>query len=525
MGEQLFNKAKELFKNKDYKGSLSLFEESLNKEYYASAYEIGLFYLDYYRFLDLKHPDIKLAKHYFEIGADNGNKNCLFELYNLMFNFYEKDNDWWKALEYYFKNHTYKELFLKKDKITQVLENCSIFEYETHILKVDEILRHLNILLDNCKCAQINKYLREKTCGLKMCYYSAEVIKEPSEKNKKQLVEYISNISNYNYYQKFNTILNNNIIFFHKCKNGEEIVDILLEVNGKTFSLTSVQTLIEEYYLSQYGYFMSRWDSLYNDPIKATQEKAKNLTTKFVEHSIFDPVEKRIAEVENKDLENKGVTRKPYVSNKPFEIFVNAHSIKDLSEKDGIIYYITKYYKKAIVEQHQGDRKYLDNYNAFIDGIKQGNYHRYSESVKFHIFIANFLKRFNGEWYICTAPGHEKSDNKSNGVYNILKNYVYLRKIFVLDNQILYRKSSVVKRASIKGNRAEYYDEDIETIGIGEHFNPKGKKIIIFDDITTSGGTLLACKQVLKDAGAESVICCAIGKTESENYGPQYFGI
>lgn len=481
MGEQLFNKAKELFKNKDYKNALSLFEESLNKEYYDSAYEIALFYLDYYRFLDMKHPDIKSAKYYLEIGADNGNKNCLFELYNLMFNFFENDNDWWKALEYYFKNHTYTDLFLKRHEIRLVMENCLICQYGTNLLKVNEMIRNLNILLDNCKCEEINKYLREYICAINAWYYSCEVIKEPSEKNKKQLVEYISNKSNYNYYQKFN-----NIIFFRKCENSAQIINILLKVNEKVFSFVSVKKLIEEC-----------------------------LTTNIVKHSIFDPVEKRNVEVEKKDLENKGVTRKQYVSNKPFEIFCNAHSIKDLSEKDGIIYYITKYYKKAIVEQHHGDKKYLDNYNAFIDGIKQGNYYKYSESVKFHISIANFLKRFNGEWYICTAPGHEKSDNKSNGVYNILKNYVYLRKIFVLDNQILYRKSSVVKRASIKGSRDEYYDEDIKTIGIGEHFNPKGKKIIIFDDITTSGGTLLACKQVLKSAGAESVICCAIGKTES----------
>ena len=525
MGEQLFNKAKELFKNKDYKNALSLFEESLNKEYYDSAYEIALFYLDYYRFLDLKHPDIKLAKYYLEIGADNGNKNCLFELYNLMFNFYKNDNDWWKALEYYFKNHTYKELFLKKDKIIQVLENCLIFEYETNLLKVNEMIRHLNILLDNCKCARINKYLREYICAIKVCYYSGEVIKKPSEKNKNRLVEYISNKSSYNYYQKFTAILPNNIIFFHNCKNSEQIIDVFLEVNGKDFDFSSVQKIILEYYSDQYYNFVNKWHSLCNEPVNVTQEKEKCLTTKFVEHSIFDRVEKQIVEVENKDLENKSVTRKLYVSNKPFEIFYNAHSIKDLSDEDGIIYYITKYYKKAIKEEHQGEKKYLDNYNAFIDGIKHRNYHRYSESAKFHIFIANFLKRFNGEWYICTAPGHEKSDNRSNGVYNILKNYVYLRKIFVLDNQILYRKSSVVKRTSIKGSRDEYYDEDIKTIGIGEHFNPKGKKIIIFDDITTSGGTLLACKQVLKDAGAESVICCAIGKTESENYGPQYFGI
>ena len=39
-----------------------------------------------------------------------------------------------------------------------------------------------------------------------------------------------------------------------------------------------------------------------------------------------------------------------------------------------------------------------------------------------------------------------------------------------------------------------------------------GKNIILMDDITTSGCSLLACKQLLLDAGANSVICFAFGK-------------
>lgn len=47
----------------------------------------------------------------------------------------------------------------------------------------------------------------------------------------------------------------------------------------------------------------------------------------------------------------------------------------------------------------------------------------------------------------------------------------------------------------------------------------KGKRVLLIDDICTTGATLSECARVLKDAGAADVMCAAVALTrERENY-------
>ena len=41
----------------------------------------------------------------------------------------------------------------------------------------------------------------------------------------------------------------------------------------------------------------------------------------------------------------------------------------------------------------------------------------------------------------------------------------------------------------------------------------RGRTVLLLDDITTSGHSLLACRKLLLDAGAEHVECAALGRT------------
>lgn len=44
-----------------------------------------------------------------------------------------------------------------------------------------------------------------------------------------------------------------------------------------------------------------------------------------------------------------------------------------------------------------------------------------------------------------------------------------------------------------------------------------GKRILLIDDICTTGATLIECTRMLEDAGAEQVVCVAVALTRKEN--------
>lgn len=54
-------------------------------------------------------------------------------------------------------------------------------------------------------------------------------------------------------------------------------------------------------------------------------------------------------------------------------------------------------------------------------------------------------------------------------------------------------------------------------------YNPRNKQIILIDDIYTSGATMNACTKILKDHGADKIICISLSlavSKKSDNFNP-----
>lgn len=175
------------------------------------------------------------------------------------------------------------------------------------------------------------------------------------------------------------------------------------------------------------------------------------------------------------------------------------------------------YYKKWWKDNCPNNQLYKENFFTFIS-IKKRNYNQYSSPINFPASLYKFFGLLSGNWIICTAPGHEKTDNYSNGVSDII-NMVYLKPNFILRNTLIQRAYMVDKNATSTSERNNNYQVDMQSLQIESGVDVKGRNIIVVDDITTSGSTLIACKNILMNAGTEKVVLIALGKTKEPQYG------
>ncbi len=83
---------------------------------------------------------------------------------------------------------------------------------------------------------------------------------------------------------------------------------------------------------------------------------------------------------------------------------------------------------------------------------------------------------------------------------------------FVNAKNVLFRHTTVQKSATGGQRSKRVHLESIDVVG-----NIEGKTVFLFDDITTTGCSLLACKELLLDAGAAKVAMIALGQTYLEN--------
>jgi predicted amidophosphoribosyltransferase len=87
--------------------------------------------------------------------------------------------------------------------------------------------------------------------------------------------------------------------------------------------------------------------------------------------------------------------------------------------------------------------------------------------------------------------------------------YLSERYNFVNGRNLLIRNRTILPQ---KNAGKRYIETHLNSIRVNGDIDVMGKQIIVMDDITTSGASLLACRQLLFEAGAKEVICFAFAK-------------
>lgn len=120
------------------------------------------------------------------------------------------------------------------------------------------------------------------------------------------------------------------------------------------------------------------------------------------------------------------------------------------------------------------------------------------------------LKEFNIE-VICNVPSSDVS-KKNSGIKQLATDLARYYKL--IDGTDYLVRTSTIPKLSKGGDRSiEIHFNSIECCGDVEN-----KNILLMDDIKTTGQSLEACKQILEDCNAKTVILLVLGKTASYRY-------
>lgn len=195
-----------------------------------------------------------------------------------------------------------------------------------------------------------------------------------------------------------------------------------------------------------------------------------------------------------------------------YDAFFSEYGIKNLEkrkdlEKEGYdIYFRHIYYPN-------GKRKILSETNSNLDlSISDLLYSSYYENLKqlyerpARIFSEEIIKWLNSDsqLVLISAPSSQEGSHNT-GEKMVVNTICEYNANFVNGVDILERHKSVEQYSK--------YAAHLDSISVTLPSEMKNNKIIIIDNIVTSGGTLKACIDRVKEAGAKSVIGLAIAKT------------
>jgi predicted amidophosphoribosyltransferase len=173
----------------------------------------------------------------------------------------------------------------------------------------------------------------------------------------------------------------------------------------------------------------------------------------------------------------------------------------------------------------KGEKQYsdLDNFSNLILDIKKdedklfkasGEYYHYSKAIKCFTDLLRPMLSYNDEYVICVMPSHKKGI-VSSGIRRIAEELC--SPPIINGTRVLSRNFEMQKKA-VGGTRDLQKEvESLEAVQDGRIL--KNRQVILIDDVTTTGTSLIAGRTVLMNAGAELVALFALSKTENRIEG------
>lgn len=189
--------------------------------------------------------------------------------------------------------------------------------------------------------------------------------------------------------------------------------------------------------------------------------------------------------------------------------------------KDNLTIDITKlnylyfYYPKNSSKFNEFSQMILDVFKkeSFTDAQKNDKNFFYNEFYKY--CILRLKDKYSMPIVLSVVPGHADTIVIDNTITSYVK---FLSKKepnnFIDGSQILLREYPIEKSSTSKEIRT--IEKQYNSLKINRDCDIKNKVVLLIDDIYTSGSTMLACKKILEENGAQRVILFSFTKTNSQ---------
>lgn len=175
---------------------------------------------------------------------------------------------------------------------------------------------------------------------------------------------------------------------------------------------------------------------------------------------------------------------------------------------DEYIYYIHDYIPKNTGIYSKVSEQLLDYKRGKSYAINKFNY----ELLRTLYKLTNNKSLPLTNRTICTVPSH----NAYQWSDSLKKTAEYLsNKTGMRNGYYFLRRTNTIASLHSGGDRD--IDNHINSIDIKYTKAIRKRAFIIIDDITTTGNSLEACRQILENYGATNIRCIAIGKTKSSS--------
>ncbi|MCX5842705.1 MAG: phosphoribosyltransferase [Deltaproteobacteria bacterium] len=194
------------------------------------------------------------------------------------------------------------------------------------------------------------------------------------------------------------------------------------------------------------------------------------------------------------------------------KIFLNPDTNRTIDSNPESIITLGSYFPQR--GKHYSD---LDNFSNLVLHIKKdedrlnkvsGEEYHYNKAIKQFIDLLRSMLSYKDEYVICVMPSHKKG-TKPTGIRRIAKELC--SPPVINGTNVLSRKFELQKKST---GGARDLQKEIESLTVEDKGVIKDKQVLLIDDVTTSGTSLVAGRMVLKNAGAELVALFALGKTE-----------